>query len=454
MFDKILIANRGEIALRIIRACRELGVRSVAVYSDADISSLHVRMADEAICIGPAQSSKSYLNIAAIISAAEIADVEAIHPGYGFLAENPHFAEICESCGIRFIGPRPENIRLMGNKVEALRIARAAGIATLPGSGGTVSDRDEALRVARRIGYPVMIKAVAGGGGRGLRLAHNDVSLANAFMTAQAEAEAAFGNPGVYIEKRLDRPRHVEVQVLGDTRGRVVHLNERDCSIQRRHQKLIEESPSPRFSPRLRAKMGRAATRIAESIGYVSAGTVEFLLDRNDNYYFLEMNTRIQVEHPVTEIVTETDIVKEQMRIATGEPLKIDQGAVQIHGHAIECRINAEDWERDFAPCPGRVTGYLPPGGPGVRVDSHVYSGYEVSPHYDSMVAKLICVGHTRESAITRMCRALGEYVIEGIKTTIPCHRFIMNDPRFRKGKYYTDFVDEILETQRKKNAG
>jgi len=306
MFQKILVANRGEIALRVIRACKELGVRTVAVYSDVDVNSLHVRMADEAICIGPASSAKSYLNIAAIISAAEIADVEAIHPGYGFLAENPHFAEICESCGIRFIGPKPENIRLMGDKVQALRAARAAGIAILPGSERALTDRDEALKVARRIGYPVMIKAVAGGGGRGLRLAHNDVSLVNAFLTAQTEAEAAFGNPGVYIEKRLDQPRHVEVQILADARGTVVHLNERDCSIQRRHQKLIEESPSPRLSPKLRARMGRAAARLAESIGYVNAGTVEFLLDRNDAYYFLEMNTRIQVEHPVTEIAGST----------------------------------------------------------------------------------------------------------------------------------------------------
>ena len=453
MFQKILVANRGEIALRVIRACKELGVRTVAVYSDVDVNSLHVRMADEAICIGPASSAKSYLNIAAIISAAEIADVEAIHPGYGFLAENPHFAEICESCGIRFIGPKPENIRLMGDKVQALRAARAAGIAILPGSERALTDRDEALKVARRIGYPVMIKAVAGGGGRGLRLAHNDVSLVNAFLTAQTEAEAAFGNPGVYIEKRLDQPRHVEVQILADARGTVVHLNERDCSIQRRHQKLIEESPSPRLSPKLRARMGRAAARLAESIGYVNAGTVEFLLDRNDAYYFLEMNTRIQVEHPVTEIVAQVDIVKEQLRIATGDPLRISQGEVKVHGHAIECRINAEDWERDFAPCPGRVAAYRAPGGPGVRVDSHVCAGYEIPSQYDSMVAKLICVGHTRESAIARMLRALDEYQIEGVKTTIPCHRFIMSDPRFRKGRYYTDFVDELMEIQRKKRG-
>ena len=453
MFEKILIANRGEIALRIIRACKELGIRTVAVYSEADVNSMHVRQADEAICIGPAQSAKSYLNIAAIISAAEIADVEAIHPGYGFLAENAHFAEICESCGIRFIGPRPENMRLMGDKVEALKTVKKAGISILPGSEGVVSDRDNALAVARRIGYPVMIKAVAGGGGRGMRMAHNDVSLANAFLTAQAESEAGFGNPAVYIEKRLDRTRHVEVQILADTHGNVIHLNERDCSIQRRYQKLIEESPSPRLSPRLRAKMGRAAVRVAEAIGYVSAGTVEFLLDRDDYFYFLEMNTRIQVEHPVTEIVTQVDIVKEQVRIAQGEALKLQQSGVALFGHAIECRVNAEDWERDFAPCAGRVTAYSAPGGPGVRVDSHVYAGYEIPSYYDSMVGKVICVGHSRESAINRMRRALDEYIIEGVKTTIPLHRLILSDPRFRRGKYYTDFVDELVEVQKKKRA-
>ncbi|MDD5556212.1 MAG: acetyl-CoA carboxylase biotin carboxylase subunit [bacterium] len=451
MFKKILIANRGEIALRVIRACRELGIRSVAVYSEADVHSMHVRLADEAICIGPAACARSYLNIAAIISAAEIADVEAIHPGYGFLAENAHFAEICESCGIRFIGPRPEHIRLMGDKVEALKAVRAAGIAALPGSDGVVDDRDEALRIARRLGYPVMIKSVGGGGGRGMRIAHNDVSLANAFLTAQAESEAACGNPAIYIEKQLERPRHVEVQILADRAGTVIHLNERDCSVQRRHQKLIEESPSPRMTPRLRARMGRAAVRIASAIGYVNAGTVEFLLDRRDRFYFLEMNTRVQVEHPVTEIVTQTDIVKEQIRIAAGDRLGVAQAGVRIHGHAIECRINAEDWERDFAPCAGRVSLYSPPGGPGVRVDSHVYAGYEIPPFYDSMVAKVICVGHTRESAVRRMQRALEEYVIEGIKTTIPLHRLILADPRFRKGKYYTDLVDGLLEVQAKK---
>jgi acetyl-CoA carboxylase biotin carboxylase subunit len=453
MFEKVLIANRGEIALRIIRACKELGIRTVAVYSEADVNSMHVRLADEAICIGPAQSSKSYLNIAAIISAAEIADVGAIHPGYGFLAENAHFAEICESCGIKFIGPRPENIRLMGDKVEALKAAKKAGISTMPGSEGAVNDRDAALAVAKRIGYPVMVKAVAGGGGRGMRIAHNDVSLANAFLTAQAESEAGFGNSAVYIERRLERPRHVEVQILADSKGNVIHLNERDCSIQRRHQKLIEESPSPRLSPRVRARLGRAAVRLAQAIGYVSAGTVEFLLDRNDYFYFLEMNTRIQVEHPVTEIVTQVDIVKEQIRIAQGKALKLQQSNVRISGHAIECRINAEDWERDFTPCPGKMTVYSAPGGPGVRVDSHAYAGYEIPSYYDSMIGKIICVGHTRESALSRMRRALDEYIIQGVKTTIPLHRLILSDPRFRRGKYYTDFVDHLMEVQKKKRA-
>lgn len=451
MFKKILIANRGEIAMRIIRACKELGIRSVAVYSDADVSSMHVHQADEAICIGPAPAAKSYLNIAAIISAAEVADVEAIHPGYGFLAENAHFAEICESCGIKFIGPRPEHIRLMGDKVEARKIVKKAGITILPGSGGVVSDRKEALDIARRVGYPVMVKAVAGGGGCGLRMAHNDVSLANAFLTAQAEAEAAFGNSDLYVEKSLDRPRHVEVQILSDTRGNVLHLNERDCSIQRRHQKLIEESPSPRLSARVRVKMGRAAVKVAESIGYVNAGTVEFLLDRRGYFYFLEMNTRVQVEHPVTEIVTQVDIVKEQLRIAAGKKLRFEQKDIRLYGHAIECRINAEDWEKDFSPSPGTVTTYSPPGGPGVRLDTHIYSGYRIPCQYDSLIGKLVCVGRTRESAVMRMRRALDEYIIGGVKTTIPFYRYVFSDPRFLKGKYSTNFIDELLEVQKKK---
>ncbi len=451
MFEKILIANRGEIALRIIRACKEMGVRSVAVYSEADVDSMHVSHADEAICIGPAPSAKSYLNIAAIISAAEVADVEAIHPGYGFLAENAHFAEICESCGIKFIGPHPEAIRRMGDKVEARRAARKAGIETLAGSEGVVTDRDEALKIAKRIGYPVMVKAVAGGGGRGLRLAHNDVSLANAFLTSQTEAEIAFGNPGVYIEKRLEHPRHIEVQIIADRKGNIVHLNERDCSIQRRHQKLIEESPSPALSSKSRGKIGRAAVRLAEAIKYVNAGTIEFLLDKEGHYFFLEMNTRIQVEHPVTEIVTKVDIIKEQIRIAADKKLQFEQKDIDLSGHAIECRINAEDWEKDFAPCPGKITAYSAPGGPGVRVDSHVYAGYEIPRHYDSMVGKLICVGRSRESAVRRMQRALEEYIICGVKTTIPFHRLILNDPRFRKGKYYTDFIDELLQEKKKR---
>jgi acetyl-CoA carboxylase biotin carboxylase subunit len=450
MFEKILVANRGEIALRIIRACKELGIRSVAVYSEADVNSMHVRQADEAICIGPAPSAKSYLNIAAIISAAEIADVEAIHPGYGFLSENAHFAEICESCGIKFIGPTPEHIRLMGDKAEARRVVKKAGIAVLPGSDGVVSDRDEALKVARQVGYPVMVKAAAGGGGRGLRLAHNDVSLVNAFLTAQTEAEAAFGNPGVYIEKRLDHPRHIEVQLLADRKGNIVHLNERDCSIQRRHQKLIEESPSPAITSRLRNKIGRAAVRVAEAIKYINAGTVEFLLDQEDHFYFLEMNTRVQVEHPVSEVVCQVDIVKEQIRIAARKKLRFEQKDVVIHGHAIECRINAEDWEKDFAPSPGKITTYCPPGGPGVRVDSHVYAGYEMPSQYDSMMGKLICVGRSRRTAVKRMERALDEYIVGGVKTTIPLHRIILRDPRFRKGRYSTDFVDELLPAHKR----
>ena len=444
MFEKILIANRGEIALRIIRACREMNIRTVAVYSTADEYSLHVRFADEAICIGPPPSQESYLHVPSIISAAEVCDVEAIHPGYGFLAENAHFAEICESCNIRFIGPTPDAIRLFGDKSMARQIMKKEGIPILPGSEGNVETHEEAVKIARTIGYPVMIKAAQGGGGRGLRIAHNDISLANAFMAAKSEAEAAFGNSDIYIEKLVDGPRHIEFQILADTHGNVLHLNERDCTIQRRHQKLIEESPSPAVGSKLRAKMGRMAVKVAEIAGYTSAGTVEFLMDRKGNFYFLEMNTRIQVEHPVTEVVTQIDLVKEQIRLARGEKLGFEQNDIRMHGHAIECRVNAEDPSRDFCPSPGKITEYFPPGGPGIRIDSHVYAGYEIPVYYDSMIAKLITVGRMRETAIMRMQRALGEYIIGGVKTTLPFHRKVLADPRFRRGRYTTSFVDEF----------
>ena len=445
MFEKILIANRGEIALRIIRACREMDIRTVAVYSKADEYSLPARFADEAICIGAAPSQDSYLHVPSIISAAEICDVGAIHPGYGFLAENAHFAEICESCNIRFIGPAPSVIRLFGDKSEARQIMKEEGIPVLPGSEGNVETHDEAIKIARKLGYPVMVKAAQGGGGKGLRVAHNDISLANAFMAAKSEAEAAFGNSDIYIEKQFEHPRHIEFQILADGHGNILHLNERDCSIQRRHQKLIEESPSPALEGKLRARMGKTAVRVAEIAGYESAGTVEFLLDKKGDYYFIEMNTRVQVEHPVTEVVTQIDIVKEQIRIAWGKKLEFEQKDIRMHGHAIECRINAEDPSRDFSSCPGKITDYFPPGGPGIRVDSHVYSGYEIPVHYDSMIAKVITVGRLRETAIMRMQRALDEYIIGGVKTTLPFHRKVLADPRFRKGRYTTSFVDEYL---------
>ena len=450
MFSKILIANRGEVALRIIRACKELGIKTVAVYSEADAESLHTRMADEAVCIGPAQSSNSYLNIPSIISAAEITDVEAIHPGYGFLAENAHFAEICESCKIKFIGPSPENIRLMGDKIEAKETMRKAGLPVISGSVASIKTKEEVLKTAQRIKYPVIIKAIAGGGGRGMRIAHNDVRLISAFMTAQTEAEAAFGNPEVYIEKYIEKPRHVEIQLMADEHGNIVYLGERDCTIQRRHQKLIEESPSPVVDLKLRKKMGEAAVRGAKSAGYKNAGTMEFLLDTDGNFYFMEMNTRIQVEHPVTEMVTGIDIVKEQIRIASGEKLKFNQDAVEFRGCAIECRINAEDPQKDFMPSPGRIMVYQPPGGPGVRVDTHVYTGYEIPPYYDSMIGKLICFGKNRCEVVSIVKRALDEYIIEPIKTTIPFHKKVFNNTRFLEGCYYTDFVERMMEEEKK----
>jgi acetyl-CoA carboxylase biotin carboxylase subunit len=450
MFSKILIANRGEIALRIIRACRELGIRTVAVYSQVDSNSLHVRFADEAICIGQAASISSYLNIPAIISAAEITDVEAIHPGYGFLAENPHFAEICESCQITFIGPTPENIRLMGDKMAARATMQKAGLPIVPGSASIVKNKEEALKTAKAIGYPVIIKAAAGGGGKGMRICHNDLTLISSLMTAQTEAEASFANPNCYIEKYIDKPRHIEIQILGDKYGHIVHLGERDCSIQRRHQKLLEESPSCAVDNKLRKRLGEMALRGAKTVGYVNAGTIEFLLDRNNNFYFMEMNTRIQVEHPVTEMVTGIDIIKEQIRLASGEKLRIQQEDIHIKGAALECRINAEDYENNFMPSPGKIETLNLPGGPGVRLDTHIYPGYEISPYYDSLVAKLITHGNNRQEAINVMKRALNEFYIAPIKTTIPFHLQIMENNLFLRGDISTHFVQEVLKEEQK----
>jgi acetyl-CoA carboxylase biotin carboxylase subunit len=446
MFSKILIANRGEIALRIIRACHELGIRTVAVYSQADRDSLHVRFSDEAICIGGPQSSDSYLNIPAIISAAEITDVEAIHPGYGFLAENPHFAEICESCQITFIGPTPENIRLMGDKMAARTTMQKAGLPIVPGSVAAIKNKEEAIKIAKKIGYPVIIKAAAGGGGKGMRIAHNDIRLVSSLMTAQQEAEANFGNSSVYIERYLEKPRHVEVQILADKYGHTLYLGERDCSIQRRHQKLLEESPSCAVDNKLRKRLGEASVKAVKTVNYVNAGTVEFLLDARGNFYFMEMNTRIQVEHPVTEMVTGIDLVKEQIRIAAGEKLRMQQDNVQIRGAAIECRINAEDYENDFMPSPGKIEVLNLPGGPAVRLDTHIYPGYEISPYYDSLVAKVITHGRNRQEAIRIMQRALSEFTIAPIKTTVSFHLRLLEDARFLKGDISTHFVQEMLK--------
>jgi acetyl-CoA carboxylase, biotin carboxylase subunit len=445
MFSKILIANRGEIALRIIRACKELGVRTVAVYSEADVNCMHVQFADEAICIGSAQSSKSYLNIPSIISAAEITDVEAIHPGYGFLAENPHFAEVCESCQIKFIGPRPESMKLLGNKMAAKIAMKKAGIPIIPGSKGIVKTKEEALMIAKDIRYPVIIKACAGGGGKGMRVAHNDIRLASAFYMAQSEAEAAFGIPDVYIEKCVENPRHIEFQMLADEYEHVVHLGERDCTIQRRHQKLIEESPSPSLDPKLRKKIGELAVKGTKIVGYVNAGTMEFLLDKDDNYYFMEMNARIQVEHPVTEMVTGIDLIKEQIRIASGEKLGYDQSDIRMEGHAIECRINAEDADNNFMPSPGKIDRFHVPGGKGIRVDSHIYAEYVIPPYYDSMIAKLITYGKNRNEAIYIMQRALDEFVIRPLKTTISFYRKVMSDDAFLRGRIDTSYVEKLL---------
>ena len=451
MFEKILVANRGEIAVRIMRACRELDIRTVAVYSEVDANSMHVQMADEAICIGPAPSIESYLKRDRIIGAAEIADVDAIHPGYGFLSEDARFAEVCESCNIAFIGPGSTVMNAFGDKQTSRELAERAGVAVPPGSDGMVEDEATARRVAKEIGYPVMIKAVAGGGGRGLRVAHNEVSLLKGYHTARSEAEVAFGNSGVYIEKFIENPRHIEFQILGDTQGNIIHLGERDCSIQRRNQKLIEETPSPLMAdlPNLRKEMGEAALRICREARYVNAGTVEFVTDPKGNYYFLEVNKRIQVEHPITEEVTGVDLVKQQILIAMGEPLRLTQDEVTFSGHAIECRINAENPFADFAPSPGRVKMYYAPGGRGVRIDSHVYAGYTIPPTYDSMIAKLITTGKDRREAIARMSRALGEYMITGVKTTIPFEQAVMRDPNFRRGKYATNFIENLLANRR-----
>ena len=447
MFEKVLIANRGEIALRVIRACKELGIRTLAVYSEADVDSLHVQLADESICIGPPPSSESYLKIDRIMSAAEVGDVDAIHPGYGFLAENAHFAEVCESCNIKFIGPSARVMHAMGDKNSARAFARKARVPVTPGSEGVVDAENDAVKVAKKIGYPVMIKAVAGGGGRGMRAAHNEPSLITGFHNARLEAEKAFGNGDVYIEKLIVNPHHIEFQIVADSHGRIVHLGERDCSIQRRNQKVIEECPSPLMNAGLRKKMGNAAVKLAKSVGYENAGTIEFLVDDDRRFYFMEMNTRIQVEHTITEEVYGCDLVKEQIRIAAGERLSPHVARATPRSHAIQCRINAEDPAKDFQASPGRIDFYYAPGGRGVRIDSHAYTGYVVPPDYDSLIAKIITVGATRLSTIDRMRRALDEYYITGIKTTVPFHAAIMRRSEFREGKYDTGFVERVMSS-------
>jgi acetyl-CoA carboxylase biotin carboxylase subunit len=449
VFKKVLIANRGEIALRVIRACRELGIGTVAVYSEADRESLHVRFADDDVCIGPPPSRQSYLRIPNLIAAAEITGADAIHPGYGFLAENAEFADTCKASNIAFIGPSGDQIRQMGDKATAKRLAQEAGVPTVPGTAGTVQDIDEALGQIDGIGFPVIIKATAGGGGKGMRVANDPEQFAQVFSLAQNEALAAFGNGEVYVERYLARPRHVEIQVMGDSHGRVVHFGERDCSVQRRHQKLIEESPSPALNPELRARMGEAAVRLAAAIGYVGAGTLEFLLDEDGSFYFMEMNTRIQVEHPVTEMVTSFDLVKEQIRVASGEQISFKGEGQRLRGHAIECRINAEDPYRNFQPSPGLISAYHPPGGPGVRLDTHVYAGYSVPPYYDSLLAKVIVHGNTRAEALARMGQALDSFIIEGVTTTIPFLARIVRHPEFVAGEVDTKFLERHPELLR-----
>ena len=447
-FEKILIANRGEIALRILRTCEEMGIATVAVHSTIDRNALHVQLADETVCIGDAPSSKSYLNIPNIIAAALTRNVSAIHPGYGFLAENARFAEICADHQITFIGPSPDAMRSMGDKSTARETMRRLGVPTVPGSDGLLADEKEAMAIAREIGYPIMIKATAGGGGRGMRLVRAEEELVKCFFAAQGEADAAFGNPGLYLEKFVERPRHVEFQIMADSHGNVIHLGERDCSIQRRHQKLLEESPSPAMNPKLRQQMGNAAVKVAKAINYEGAGTIEFLLDQSGKFYFMEMNTRIQVEHPVTEMVTGIDLIEEQIRAAQGEKLRLRQDQVQLVGHTIECRINAEDPDQNFRPNPGRISAYLPPGGPGVRIDSHVYTDYEIPPYYDTLIGKLIVWAPDRPAAIRRMKRALRECAITGLPTTIGFHQRILDNPSFIEGKVYTNFVEQMMVEQ------
>ncbi|MCF7791377.1 MAG: acetyl-CoA carboxylase biotin carboxylase subunit [Victivallales bacterium] len=446
MFEKILIANRGEIALRIIRACKELGIRTVLVYSEGDADSLPVRFADESVCIGPPPSNKSYLNYRQIISAAEVFDVDAIHPGYGFLSENAHFAKICQSCNIEFIGPTPEQIISMGDKSSARKKMKKAGVPITPGSEGLINNEEEAIEIANKIGYPVIVKATAGGGGKGMRIAHNNASLVKGYHAAKSEAENAFGNGDCYIEKYLENPKHIEFQILADKHGNVIHLGERDCSVQRRHQKLIEETTSPALTPKLRESMGSAAVKAAKAVGYSSVGTIEFIMNYKKEYYFMEMNTRIQVEHPITEELTGIDLIKAQIQIAAGDKIAQKQKDIKFVGHAIECRINAEDPFHNFTPSPGTIQDFIVPGGPGIRFDSHVYNGYKIPPYYDSMIGKLIVHGETREEAIIRCLRALDELNIKGVKTSIPLIRYILCHDDFISGKYDTGYIEKVFD--------
>jgi len=446
MFKKVLIANRGEIACRIIRACRELGINTVAIHSEVDRESMHVKLADQSVCVGEASASDSYLNIPSIIAAAEISGADAIHPGYGFLSENTYFAEVCEACGLKFIGPSKESIEKMGDKIAAIELMKKSGVPVVPGSDGPISaDDPKIFAMAKKIGYPVIVKATAGGGGKGMRIVTSEETLQNAIVMAQTEAKAAFGNPDVYMEKYIEEPHHIEFQILGDKYGKTAYLPERDCSIQRRHQKLVEESPSPLISESLRKKMGKAARNAAVAVKYVTVGTVEFLVDKKGHFYFMEMNTRIQVEHPITEMVTGIDLVKEQIKLAAGEKLSVISEKVKILGHAIECRINAEDPDKDFIPSPGKIGKLYLPGGPGIRIDTHVYSGYTIPPFYDSLIAKIISFGADRNESITRMQRALREVEIENVKNTSSLHAKIMNSEQFHKGSVSTDFLSKHI---------